>query len=154
ISGAILLINSALLWAFPTATAFNVANLLLHVGLGAVLGVGALLLSRAEPRLISIVIAAASGVLLVVIGNTRDHWAILIIHVVVSLAAIAVLFSRKQSWLWAKISAAAAALVLIAGFWYRWVIPHPGDHIVNSRIVPLSMNQEGAGPQSPFFPSA
>ncbi len=46
VSLAILLVNSALLWAFPMATAFNVANLLLHVGLGAALGVVALLLAR------------------------------------------------------------------------------------------------------------
>ena len=38
LSLAILLVNSALLWAFPTATAFNVANLLLHVALGAASG--------------------------------------------------------------------------------------------------------------------
>jgi tetratricopeptide (TPR) repeat protein len=153
-SGAILLVNSALLWAFPTATAFNVANLLLHVGLGALIGIAALLLSRTEGRMIWIVVAAASGVLLVAMGNTHDHRAVLIIHVVVSLAAAAVLFSRKQTWAWAKISATAAALVLIAGVGYRWVIPHANDHIVNSRVVPLSMYQEGAGSQSPFFPSA
>jgi Flp pilus assembly protein TadD len=73
---------------------------------------------------------------------------------VISLVAVAILFSRNQNWVWAKISAAATALVLIAGVCYRSLIPHPEDHIVNSRIVPLSMNQEGAGPQSPFFPSA
>ncbi len=153
ISGAILLVNSALLWAFPTATAFNVANLLLHVGLGAAIGIFALILSRAEPRLVSIVIAAASGVLLVLIGNTHDHKAVLIIHVVISIAAVAILFLRRQNLLWAKITAAAAALVLLLGIGYRRFVPHPEDHIVNSRIVPLSMNQEGAGPSSPFFPS-
>ena len=153
ISAAVLLVNSALLWAFPTATAFNVVNLLLHVDLGAALGMGALLLSRAEPRLISIPIAAGSGVLLAVIGNTRDHRAVLLIHVVISLAAVAVLFSRKQNWFWARISALAAGLVLVGGVSFRWLVPHPEDHIVNSRIVPLSMYQEGAGPQSPFFPS-
>jgi tetratricopeptide (TPR) repeat protein len=152
-SGAVLLVNSALLWAFPAATAFNVANLLLHVGLGALLGIAALILSRAEPRFISVVIAAASGVVLAVIGNTRDHKLVLIIHVVISLAALAVLFSRRQSLAWAKTSAAAAVVVLIAGVCYRYWIPHPHDRIVNSRIVPLSMDREGAGPKSPFFPS-
>ncbi len=154
LSTAILLINSALLWAFPTATAFNVANLLLHVGLGATLGIAALMLMRAEPRLSWMVIAAASGVLLAVVGNTRDHKLVLLIHVVVSLAAVAILFSRKQNWLWAKVSGAAAVLVLVGGICYRTVVPHPEDHIVNSQIVPLSMYQEGAGPHSPFFPSS
>ncbi len=154
IAGAILLVNSALLWAFPTATAFNVANLLLHVALGAVMGLAAVLLWRAEPRADFVVVAVGTGILLAVMGNTRDHKLILLIHVVVSLIAIAILFSRKQNWLWAKISSAAAALVLIAGVCYRSFVPHPEDHIVNSRVVPLSMYQEGAGPQSPFFPSA
>ncbi len=157
IAGAILLVNSTLLWAFPTATAFNVANLLIHVGLGGVMGVAALLLSRADPsdpRSGSIIVAVGSGILLAMVGNTRDHKIILLIHVIVSLIAVAILFSRKRYWAWAKVSVAAAALVLAAGVWYRSFRPHPEDHIVNSRVVPLSMYQEGAGPQSPFFPSA
>ncbi len=153
LSGAVLLVNSALLWAFPAATAFNVANLLLHVGLGAVASLLALILSRTERRLIWLVVAAVSGALLTAIGNTHDHRAVLIIHVVISLAAIAVLFSRRQNFFWARISASTAAAVLIGGVCYRWVIPHPEDHIINSRVVPLSMDQEGAGPSSPFFPS-
>lgn len=153
-SGAILLVNSALLWAFPAATAFNVANLLLHVALGAAAGVAALLLSRAEPRLISVVLAAASGVVLAFIGNTRDHKNVLVIHVVLSLAAVAVLFARRQNRIWSVASLAAAVLTLVGGVYYRSVAAHPEDHIVNSRLVPLSMNGEGAGPASPFFPSA
>jgi len=154
VSGAVLLVNSALLWAFPTATAFNVANLLLHVALGSVVGVAALMLSRAEPRFISLAIAAASGVLLASIGNTREHKSVLVVHVVLSLVGVAVLFARRQNRLWTSLSAAAAALVFAAGLYYRFYAAHPEDHIVNSRIVPLSMDQEGAGPKSPFFPSA
>jgi tetratricopeptide (TPR) repeat protein len=153
ISAAILVVNSALLWAFPAATAFNVANLLLHVGLGAVAGIAALLLSRAEPRLTPMAIAAASGVVLTWIGNTHAHRSALIVHVVVSLAAVAVLFARKQYMRLATATAAAAVLVLIGGVAYRYWLPHPEDHIVNSRTVPLSMDQEGGGPKSPFFPS-
>ena len=154
LSVAILLINSALLWAFPAATAFNVGNLLLHVGVGALAGVTALILARTQPGQIWIVIAAASGILLTVIGNTRDHKIVFLIHVVLSLAAVAVIFARRQSFALAKISAAAAALVLAAGVYYRYFAAHPEDHIVNSRTVPLSMDQEGAGPKSDFFPSA
>ncbi len=127
--------------------------MLLHIGLGAVLGVLAAILLRKERRLLWIVIAAASGVLLAVVGNTRDHRLILLIHVVISLAAIAILFSRRQYFLLAKVSGAAAALILVAGAGYRLFVPHPEDHITNSRVVPLSMYQEGAGPKSPFFPS-
>src|SRR5205823_4199507 len=106
-----------------------------------------------EMRLISLAIAAASGLLLAVIGNTRDHKAIFLIHVIVSLAAIAILFARRQNFLVAKLSGAAAALILLAGVCYRLFVPHPEEHITNSRVVPLSMYQEGAGPKSTFFPS-
>src|SRR5205085_5708045 len=65
----------------------------------------------------------------------------------------AIVFARRENLLVAKVSGAAAALVLIAGICYHECVPHPEDHIVNSRTVPLSMYQEGAGPHSPFFPS-
>jgi tetratricopeptide (TPR) repeat protein len=150
---AILLVNSALLWAFPAATAFNVANLLLHVALGAVLGIVAVLFLRADLRLAWIAIAAASGALLAYLGNTRDHQAILLTHVAISLAAFAIFFARRGTVRLAALASVAAGLVLIAGAGYRTWRPQAGDRIVNSRVVPLSMEQEGAGPQSPFFPS-
>jgi Flp pilus assembly protein TadD len=152
-SVAILLVNSAVLWAFPAATVFNVINLLLHVGLGAVLGATALFLTRKEPGLVWISVAAASGVVLVYVGNTHDHKTVLLIHVAVSLGAVAIFFARRENFAFAKISGIAAAVVLLAGVGIRYWLPHPEDHIVNSRIVPLSMDQEGAGPKSPFFPS-
>jgi 4-amino-4-deoxy-L-arabinose transferase-like glycosyltransferase len=153
LSLAILLVNSALLWAFPTATAFNVANLLLHVALGAALGIAALLVARQEPRLGWTVMAALSGGVLAYMGNTRDHQAILLIHIVVSLLAVAVLFARRENFLLAKVAGVAAALVVLGGVADRKWIKHPENTIVNSRTVPTSMEEEGAGPKSPFFPS-
>lgn len=162
IAGAILLVNSAVLWAFPMATAFNVANLLLHVGLGAAVGLAALVLllrgagsQPAASRLIGtlgLLIAALSGILLVAVGNTHDHRSILILHVVLSLAAVAAFLAHKQYLRLATTTAIASAAVLLAGVGYRYS-PHPYDKIVNSRTVPLTMDQEGAGPKSPFFPS-
>jgi tetratricopeptide (TPR) repeat protein len=149
----ILLINSALLWAFPAATAFNVTNLLLHVSLGAVVGIVALLLLRSELRLVWTSIAAVSGVVLAYMGNTRDHKDILLIHVVVSLAAAAIFFARRENFRFAPVSGIATGLLLVAGVGHRMWWPHPEDRITNSRIVPASMEQEGAGAHSPFFPS-
>ncbi len=150
---AVLLVNSALLAAFPTDSLFTIANVLLHIVLGAAAGVIALLLVRRDARQIWIAIAAASGVLLAIIGNTRDHKVVFLIHVVISLTAVAVVFARRQNALVAKVAASAAALILVAGVCYRYVVPHPRDHIVNSLNVPLSMDQEGSGPKSEFFPS-
>ncbi len=150
---AALAVNSALLWAFPSATAFNVANLLLHVGLGAVLGVAALFFARVEIRFTWIAVAALTGVWLAIVGNTRDHRVILLVHVAISLCAFAAWFAKTRRFLAVKIAVAAAASVLVAGMAVRWFIPHPADTIINSRQVALSMDQEGAGPRSPFFPS-
>jgi tetratricopeptide (TPR) repeat protein len=153
VSLAILLVNSALLWAFPTATAFNVANLLLHVFLGVAVAVFALILARVEMRLLWTLAASASGAALAIIGNTHDHKLVLWIHVALALFGVAVFFARRENFLSAKISVAAAAVVLVAGGAYRYWVPHPGDHIANPQTVPVSMNEEGAGPKSPFFPS-
>ena len=150
---AILLVNSALLWAFPTATAFNVANLLLHVLLGVAVAVIALILARVERRLLWTLAAALSGAVLAFVGNTRDHKLVLWIHVALAIVAVAVLFARREHWLFAKISLAAATAVLVGGIANRDWISHPADHIANSQTVPTSMNGEGGGPKSPFFPS-
>ena len=153
LSLAILLVNSALLWAFPTATAFNIANLLLHVGLGAALGIVALLVARQEPRLGWTVLAAISGGVLAYMGNTHDHQSILLIHIVVSLLAVVVLFARREHFRLAAITGAAAGLVALGGVADRRWIQHPENLIKNQQLVPVSMEQEGAGPKSPFFPS-
>lgn len=154
VSLAILLVNSALLWAFPTATAFTVANLLLHVGLGAALGIVCLLIARHEPRLGWTVIAAISGGVLAYIGNTRDHHSVLLIHVAVSLLAVAAVFVRRENLRWGAISSVVAGLVLLAGIADRQWIKHPEELVVNTRNVPVSMDEEGGGSSSPFFPSA
>lgn len=153
LSLAILLINSALLWAFPLATTFNVTNLLLHVGLGATLGIVALLVARNEPRLGWTVVAAISGSVLAYMGNTRDHHSVLLIHIIVSLLAVMVLFAPRENLKFAAISGVLAGPVLLAGIADRKWIKHPENLVANTRNVPASMEEEGGGPQSPFFPS-
>ena len=144
LSLGILLLNSVLLWAFPTATAFNVANLLLHVGLGAVAGVLAILCAKSDARMGWTILASLSGVLLAVIGNTRDHKMVWIVHIVLALVGVAVLFARREYFRVAGISTAVAALALVTGLAYRYLYPHPEDRITNTLLVPTSMNEEGA----------
>lgn len=151
---AALAINSALLWAFPAATAFNVANLLLHVVLGGALGIAALFLARAEMCFTWVAVGAVTGILLAIIGNTHDHRVVLIVHVVLSLWAFAVWFARTERFTATKVAVVASAAVLVGGMAFRWIIPHSEDHIINSRVAAVSMDEEGAGPRSPFFPSA
>ena len=49
-----------------------------------------------------------------------------------------------------------ALLVLLPaiGVGYRRYFPNPSDRIRNTLRVPASMQEEGGGPQSPFFPSS
>ena len=87
-------------------------------------------------------------------GNTRDHQAILWIHIVVSLVSgSGAVSARRENFLLAKVAGVAAALVVLGGVADRKWIKHPENTIVNPRTVPTSMEEEGAGPKSPFFPS-
>ena len=47
----------------------------------------------------------------------------------------------------------AAALPLATAIYVR-VNPNPNDRIVNPAVTPASMDEEGGGPGSPFFPSS
>ncbi len=154
LSLGILLLNSILLWAFPNAPGFNTFNVLLHVVLGAVVGVLAIWCAKSDVRMGWTILAAISGVVLAVVGNTHDHKVVLLVHVVLSMAGVAVLFARREHFRLAGVFSAIAAITLLAGAGYKYWYPHPEDHITNSLVVPLTMNEEGPGPSSPFFPSA
>jgi Flp pilus assembly protein TadD/nitrate/TMAO reductase-like tetraheme cytochrome c subunit len=76
-----------------------------------------------------------------------------LVHIILGLVGVAVLFARREHFRVAAISVTAAGFALTAGIAYRYWYPHPEDHITNTLMVPTSMNEEGAGPSSPFFPS-
>ena len=154
VTGALLLLNSAFLAGFPSATAFYIANVILHMALGAFAGVLAVLASRIERRALWMAVASVSGIVLAIAGNTRDHQLVLWIHIALSLVAVGVLFARKQSFQLARISLAAAAVLFTVGICTHYLLPQPNDQIKNSLNVATSMDGEGAGPKSPFFPSA
>ncbi|HEY1214472.1 MAG TPA: hypothetical protein VGE93_12635, partial [Bryobacteraceae bacterium] len=154
VTGALLLLNSAFLAGFPSATAFYIANVILHMAVGAFAGVLAVLAARVERRALWMAIASVSGVVLAIFGNTRDHQLILWIHIALSLAAVGVLFARKQSFRLARVSLAAAAVLFTVGICTHYLLPQRNNQIKNSLNVATSMDGEGAGPKSPFFPSA
>ena len=153
LAAAFLAVNSALLWAFPIATAFYAGNVLLHLAVGLLVGAAALTLVKTDRQVVWMVAASASGIALVMVGNTRDHRSVLLIHVLLALLALALLFARKRYFQVAKLTLAALGVVAIAVLVNRLYF-RPDTRIANSREVPLSMEQEGAGPNSPFFPSA
>jgi len=113
-----------------------------------------------------LVAAAAAGVALAVAGNTTPHRWLLWTHVGASaLAVLAGLVYLQQraaarGGAWRRLlraSAVAAAVLLVvpaAMTAWRRARPDPAMRIHNPTTVPVSMNEEGGGPRSPFFPSS
>jgi Flp pilus assembly protein TadD len=137
------ILNAAYVAALPSATVFYVANVLLHVVLGAA-AVGLLLWRhRHTPRAVPLLIAALLGLYLTVAGATFDQRAILLLHAILAIAGIAFLLPR-----WTPALGLAFALALVLRF------GEPPERIRNPKVVPVNMQAEGHGPRSPFWPSS
>ena len=170
-----LVLNSAYLAAAASPTLFFYANVGIHValGLGGTLFL-ALYLLRGRPRLdtalkassVLLLASAACGVWLTIVGATRVHERALFMHA--ALAAAGVLMLAAWLDLWAgragrvasRMATGAIALLLAAVVVPVLIRSSANEQRQNSfRIVnplqpPLSMEQEGAGPSGPFFPSS
>ncbi len=135
--------NAAYVAALPSATVFYVANVLLHIVLGAA-GVGWLLWKwRRSARALPLAAAALAGLYLIFAGATFDHRAVLWAHILLATAGLAILMPR-----WSAPLAVTFALALSLRF------GRPPERIRNPQTVPVSMAEEGEGPRSPFWPSS
>ena len=170
----VLLVNTAYLAAYASPTIFYMSNVLLHLGLGLVLSAGLVWwlvrspeIRRGLPLAAALfLLALLAGLYLVWRGNVlANRWAFWA-HVAAAGLGVAAL----APWVWRKanqdgggwrqfrayFAVAVALLVLwpaaMAG--WRKANPNPSQRIKNPLIVPTSMNEEGGGPQSPFFPSS
>jgi Flp pilus assembly protein TadD len=141
----LMLANVAYVAALPSPTILYFVNVVLHLLLGvAVVGLLVRAKWRSRPDGASpLAIAGLLGVLLVVIGATRDHRVILFAHIALGVMGLAVLLPR-----WRGVIAALAVIVL------AFRMNRPLDRIQNPTVVPVSMTEEGAGPKSPFWPSS
>ncbi|MFZ0410699.1 MAG: tetratricopeptide repeat protein [Candidatus Acidiferrales bacterium] len=107
------------------------------------------------------------GAVLIYTGTPHSRWTVLWAHIGACMAGGALLaaaWARKRGWTGggsaarsaiAGVICLAAAGALTAGVW--WVRTAPWERtnrIVNPAIAPASMEGEGAGPTSPFFPSS
>ena len=140
----VLAANSAYIFAVHPPTVFYMGNVLVHLLLGTLLLGAAAFQLRRTPMLATFVVAGLVGIYLAVAGNTRDHHWALWIHIALAIAALPLL--RRRSF------AIAAAVIVVAGG-FR-LLPHHEERIRNPSTAPLSMNEEGGGPKSPFFPSS
>ena len=163
-----LLLNSAYLAAFADPSLWYYANVALHPILGLALAVVA---AKKGPYpfgpFFALGVGLGLGVLILFVGATRSHALVVYAHVAVSVLGAGLLAVH----LWQKISREAPgraawavrvsfAVVLVAaiGASAAWATRdgrlRRAYRIVNPTVAPVSMNEEGRGPTSPFFPSS
>jgi hypothetical protein len=175
--GAILLLlNTAYIAASAAPNVFYAANVFAHVGLGVLVWMGALLLAwrgrafrdqiMVRLGLASLTLSGGLAIALMRRGNLAEMRWVLVAHVVAGgLAAAAfvpVVLRRATSdsggtrRFGVAYGSAVGMLVAVPVAASLWAAAHPdpADRILNPTSTPLSMEEEGAGPASPFFPSA
>jgi tetratricopeptide (TPR) repeat protein len=168
----LLLLNTGYISAFASPTIFYMMNVLAHFVGGLAVAVAFVLLLKREPELrrpllvpaVFFAVATAFALYLVWAGNLREHRWILYAHIVsASLGVVALLpfawrLARsvgRPRTLGVSVQTAAvfaAVLPLVVSIYVK-ANPNPHDRIVNPP-APLSMDEEGGGPSSPFFPSS
>ena len=181
----VLLINSGYLAATASPTLFYFANVVLHMGLGVVLGIvwvrrvlqGRTAADRSErlaaapgPFALAAIVLALGGVaglaIMVVGAAGRTRW-LLPAHIGLMVAGGAPLLARA-AWIAMRRAqrsrrralAGTYAVVLLAfAASLGMAMTRDGRmkaayRITNPAVVPASMQQEGRGPHSPFFPSS
>jgi Flp pilus assembly protein TadD len=158
----LLLVNLAYVAAFAFPTIFYMGNVVLHLVLGIVFTIAMVVLARREAGtvVLSLLIGSAIfGLYLAWYGSLiANRWA-LAVHVAlggVFVALITMRFLRAwPQWRPAFLTALAVLILLPPGAaLYRRAFPNPHDVIRNPRVVPVSMQEEGGGPKSPFWPSS
>jgi tetratricopeptide (TPR) repeat protein len=167
----ILLLTSAYLYARADASLVYFTALGLHIALGVGLAVAAIeAIKRAVLRtagfadgLVAALLTGTTlaGAAILVVGATRPFRWLLMTHVICGAAAALVLAGR---WLFGGSSAGAARwlgfaslLVLgvgVAGRYYDVRAFRAKHRIENPTVPPMTMDGEGGGPKSPFFPSS
>jgi Flp pilus assembly protein TadD len=139
----LLIANTAYLAALPAANLLYIANIILHLGLGAVVCSWLIWRSRRSPKILPLLAGALIGLYLIYAGATTDHYKILWAHITLAVLGLAIVKPRWTLTL-ATLTFTAAAL--------RFGLPK--DRIVNPKVVPTAMTEEGEGPRSPFWPSS
>jgi hypothetical protein len=169
-----LLANSAYLYALPSPTLFYYTNVGLHlfIGLGFVIGGGMFALravrmgSSSSGFLLigaAVVLAASVGFggWIAFTGATRAHQAAVNAHVLSGVGGLLLLAAWSVSRS-PRSTAAVALAVSVVGLILLAAAVRPAversrqarHRIQNPSVPPATMNAEGGGPQSPFFPSS
>jgi Flp pilus assembly protein TadD len=172
---AILLVTAAYVYAWPSANVPYFAAIVIHLVTGILflilltIGLGPILRNSSVALRIGWVLLAFGGVIgivLVFTGTRRAEWPLLYIHIGACVAGGAMLFSGwvgKRGWmrsgrfagvLRSAFCVIASVLIVAGAYWLRTAPWEHSHHIQNPTIAPAAMNNEGDGPQGPYFPSS
>ena len=168
-----LILNTAYLLAFPSASLFYFSNVMLHPALGVAVAVALAIEGRrrswslgplARAGIASCGVGFIGGVGILVVGATTSARPLVYAHVGASVAGAGLLAAHlwraSREWPTAatvRASVALLALLMALAPWARsW---HESAwretfRVANPIDVPLDMTEEGAGVESPFFPSS
>jgi tetratricopeptide (TPR) repeat protein len=167
-------LNSAYLALRHDPTPFYFANVVAHLVLGLALAASVgprvrRMLRELPPvekaAALALFGASGLGLLLMITGTTRPYRPLLWAHIALAAAGGLLLLARAAAgalaWIprpaWGRglalLALAGASLTPAFRYYADFVAPN-GPPIVNPKLPPLSMDGEGAGPKSPFFPSA
>ncbi len=170
-----LAVSAAYLYTYPQATVFYAGVVLLHALAGLVAtGWLVFLLTRLlrngtiVSRLgwVLVLGGATVGLVLIRIGTARPEWNWLYLHIGLCLAGVGLLLAEwagRRGWLAAGAGGTAARVVILfvvlaglglgAGYVREsgWL---SRTRIHNPSMPPVTMNEEGDGPQGAFFPSS
>ncbi|MBK9166071.1 MAG: hypothetical protein IPM24_01255 [Bryobacterales bacterium] len=176
----VLLVNTSYISSAAEPTVFYVTNVLFHIGLGAVLFGAAWIVLRKDPGLrqellpalgcfsLALLLGAflSAGPWIKSAGNVFHNRWVLWAHIGFAGLGLALMvpavWRRARTtgggWLQFQKGFQIALLLLVVAPPATWVagkvFPNPKDRIRNPLVVPTDMAGEGAGPDSPFFPSS
>lgn len=164
-------INTSYLIAFDDPTLLRVGSGLIHLLLGLVLCLLIVFVVRADRKRSSLlavtvaglaVTALITGLLLVIFGNLRPQYPLLILHAWTGVGAIFItllwIYRRAREPAHRDFARAAVALAVFSGLAagsFALVYEPPSHVIENPTMPPANMYEEAyGGPQGMFFPSS
>jgi len=149
------LLNLAVVVGFPAATVFYMGNVALHIPLGIAFTV---VIARKN---IAAGLSLLTGLIVTWMAWAQilsDYRWMIWVHVAVSIVAMFWLLPKVWKQVPKQYAIPVLALTLIAPAvkaLYDRILPNPNDRIRNETMfVPTSMQEEGSGPKSPFWPSS
>ncbi len=166
----VLLINSAYLASFSEPTLWYFVQVAVHPVLGiALAAVGVRVIAARDARWASAMLGLGLvlGLVVLVVGATTQHRLLVNTHVAASALGAALMLAHcwrasrqlRGTWRLGAVRAAVVIVVAVAaamgvGGRRRDAERLAADRIENPASAALTMEQEGPGPDSPFFPSS